>query len=282
MRRRLEQDLRTILDGSVHYSIEPIRGDDARASKAKLDRQHLKWLRDRGSFAEKGLIFGGKTMIAHRPFVTETIDAIRSIQRALEETFVRAKFSSVLERYAFNARPKNHKDDHGASTEEQWHEVWLRITYGQYTKALACEAIELDEHAYDERRRRPRAKADGLSINDQELQARLHELIAEEQQKLADLRQTRDYVVAVHGVRLPRALRSPAYSRRTRGQLHRDCRFLDDDLVRWRASLKKQPAFSHQLWRQLIRLREQRVAGVVATFAIHELITQMQSAQIPS
>lgn len=271
MRRRLEADLKTIVDGSVHTWMVPLRAGDPRVAHAQLDRQLQQKLRERGQYDDKGFIFGGETLIAFRPFLDDTLTAIREARHVVDQAFLHAKFSSVLEHSAFTHGPKNVQDDRGASTEEQWQEAWLQITYGRYTKAIACEAIDLDEHAYDARRRRPRKKAGGLSINDAELVEWLREEIEKETKKVENHRQGREYAAAIaatRGLKIPKAMRVPKFSKAIRKRLPDNCRFLDDDRTRWIARLRRQPKASHALWRKLIRLREEFLAGADAAFAI--------------
>lgn len=118
------------------------------------------------------------TRIAHRPFETETIEAIRNAYHAVDDAFMLAKFSSPLERSAFAHRPKHARDDEGAATEEQWHDAWLQITWFVCSKSVAYEAIGISKKAYEARRRRSREKANGLSINDEEALESLNEMIA--------------------------------------------------------------------------------------------------------
>ncbi len=196
---------------------------------------------------------------------------MREARHALDQAFLHAKFSSQLERSAFAHRPKQANDDRADSTEAHWQEAWLQITFGWYPKSVACEAIGLSEKAYDERRRRPRARAGGLSINDAELLERLQKLIADETKSLDDQRVSRAYSVEVakqRGFKLPKEHRLPAFSRTTVPRLPPDCRFYNTDRLYWKARLARQPRASQGLWRKLIRLREQRLAGIVATFGI--------------
>ncbi len=271
MRRRLEADLKTILDGTVHSWMVPLRAGDPRVAHAQLDRQLQQKLRELGRYDDKGFIFGGERRIAFRPFLDESITAIREARHAVDQAFLHANFSSVLERSAFTHTPKTVDQDRGASTEEQWQEAWLQITYGRYPKAIACEAIDLDEHAYDERRRRPRKKAGGLSINDAELVEWLRVQIEQETRKVDDHRKYREHAAAIaatRGLRIPKAMRVPKFSKAIRKRLPSDCRFLDDDRTRWIARLRRQPKASHALWRKLIRLREEFLAAADAAFAM--------------
>jgi hypothetical protein len=278
MRRRLEADLKTIVERSVRSYVVPLRAGDPRVAHAQLDRQLQAKLRELGHFDADGLIYGGETRSVCRPFHDETVNALREVRHVVDHAFLNAKFTSPLEHAAFAHAPKQAPEDREASTEDQWQEAWLQLTAGYYPKAVACEAIGINEHASDERRRRPRARAGGLSINDSELLERLQQMIADETKKLDDQRVGRAYSIEVakqRGLKLPKDLRlQPVFSRTTVAQLHADCRFYNEERLYWKARLARQPRASHQLWRKLIRLREDRLAGIVATFAIHAWIEQ--------
>lgn len=274
-RRRAQADLETILAGTVHTKIEPLRAGDPRVAHAQLDRQLQEKLREQGLHDEKGFIYGGMTLIAHRPFTYESIEPIRNALRAIDDAFMRVKFSSPLEHSAFTHAPKHAKDDDGPPSEEQWAEAWLQITSWQYPKAIACEAIGLKQKTYEERRRRPRGKSGGLSINDEEALAALDEMIAKEKESIENNVQYREYasrLAAERGLKLPKELRMPTYSKALRKQMPKDWRFYDDDRARWRAQLSKQPRKTQARWRTLIELREQRIAGAMAGLGIHEWI----------
>lgn len=263
LRRRLELDLRTLLLNTEHWRVVPIRAGDPRVAAATRDKQLQKRLRDTGMFDEQELIYGGESQVAHRPFRTETLTTLRSAQRALADAFVQARFSSPLEWVAFTLTPKDPDEDLGRPTEHQWHDAWLAITRGRYAKTVACEAIGLDDHAYDERRRRPRARTGGISAKVEELLTWLREETERERKSIKNHREYIDYVSQLaqqRGIVIPKALRRPTYSKRTRDKLPPDCRFLDDDRARWSTNLSAQPSASRAAWKQLIALREERLA----------------------
>lgn len=271
IRRRVEADLKAILDGTLHTRFVPIRAGDPRIAHAQVDRHLQAKLRANGSSDEHGLIYGGERLVAYRPFVDTTVSALRDAGRALDQAFLHARFSSVLEHIAFSHAPKHIDDDRGPSTDAQWHDAWFRITFGRYTKAAACEAINLDEHAYDERRRRPKSKSGGLSDKDAELIEWLREQIVEETNRIENHREYREYVAALatqHGLKLPKELRIPGFSKALRKRLPADWRFMDDDRLRWKANLSQQPRSTQATWRRLIELREAFLAAAVAALKI--------------
>lgn len=271
--RRAGADLRSILANSIHHRVFPIRAGDPRVVRQQVDRHLQEQLRKRGSFDEHGLIYGGESRIAHRPFKTETIDAIRSAHRALDDALLHAAFSTSLERIAFHLSPKDASEDCGGSTEPQWQDAWLEITDGTYTKGAACQAIGISQHAYDERQRRRRAKAGGLSRRDEKRNAMLRELIAEENKGIENHQQYRRYIDAIaseRGHELPRSMRIPRFTKATCKKLPEDCRFYAKELERWQALLPRQPRKSQPLWRQLIELRQERIAGMVSAIEICE------------
>jgi len=63
---------------------------------------------------------------------------------------------------------------------------------------------------------------------------------------------------------VPKAWRLPKFSKATRPQMPPAWRFYDNDRLYWKGALRRQPACSKALWKQLIGLREERIAGMVA------------------
>jgi len=184
-----------------------------------------------------------------------------------------AAFSTSLERIAFHLSPKDASEDCGGSTEPQWHDAWLEITDRTCTKAIACKAIGISQHAYDERQRRRRAKAGGLSRRDEKRNAMLRELIAEENKGIENHQQYRKYIDAIateRGQGLPRSMRIPRFTKAACKKLPEDCRFYAKELERWQALLPRQPRNSQALWRELIGLRQEQIAGIISTIEIHE------------
>jgi hypothetical protein len=273
LQRRAIADFECIVKGAVHYATVPIRAGDPRAARAQLDRQLQSQLRRNGHYDEQGLIYGGQMLIAHRPFVTETLEALRTRLRELRDAFVLAKFATPLEQAAFRCAPKDPNDDRGAPRDKQWVDAWLRVTHGRHPKSIACEAIGISEKAYDERRRRPQAKAGGLTIREQELIEQLEHEMEQDRKSIENhesYRRDALHFAAQCGAKLPRHLRTvPSYTKATRKQLTLDVRFLDDDLVRWRACLREASPKMRPTWRALIALREQRIARLVRAMAIH-------------
>jgi hypothetical protein len=271
MRRRAELDLQTLLESTMWTQAAPLHAGDLRIARGQLDRQLQARLRKTGHSNDRGIIYGGETRIAVRPFVSESVIAIRQARRALSREFVLAKFTSVLEHIAFTLRPKRPDEDLGPSTEKQWQDAWLRTIGGCYPKAIACEAIGLNEHAYDERHRRARKKADGLSLDDAALVEWLRDAIKAEDSMVQGHRCYREYAAATaskHGISLPKAMRLPTLSKATLNALPPELRELDIERVRWRTALSEQPKASKKLWRQLIELREESIVASIATPAI--------------
>lgn len=269
LRRRLEADLATLLLNSEQHRVLPLRAGDPRVGAKARDKQLQQLLRDAGHEDEHGLIYGGVAQVAHRPFRTETLTALRKAQRALADAFMLARFSSELEYAAFNVTPHDPNEDRAQSTtDHQWHDAWLAATRRSYTKAAACEASRLDAHTYDERRRRRGTKTT-------EMLTWLREEAERERKAVDDGRTYVAYgseIAVERGVAIPRAWRRPTYSRRIRDQLPSDCRFLDDERARWSTNVSSQPSRTRTAWRQLIELREERLALIVASMGISSLI----------
>lgn len=276
--RRVLADLRVIAESNEHRRIIPTRATDPHVSVAtRTDRKLASKLREIGAFDENGLIYGGRTVVAHRPFTTESIIALKTARFDLERLFVQAAFASELERDAFWHTPKSPREDAGAPRKEDWEHAWVQITAWNYGKAVACEAIGLRERTYDERRRRPRAKSGGLSLNDQELIDYLRARIVEEEKSIENhegFKSSCEEVARLRGLRIPVTVRRPKFARSMRARLPEDCRFLVDDYTRWKARAPRQPKVSRTLWNQLIELREKRIVGTVANFALSAWMTQ--------
>src|SRR5689334_21265624 len=107
MQRRAIADLQHIVKRNVHYSVALLRAGDPRVARAQVDRHLQETLKRNGRFDERGLIYGGETLVAHRPLITETLDIMRTRLRALEDTLAFARFASSLEQVAFRLIPKD-------------------------------------------------------------------------------------------------------------------------------------------------------------------------------
>jgi hypothetical protein len=278
LKRRLLADLKMIAESCEHRRMVPMRVTDPYVSVAsRTDKKLARMLRESGSFDDEGLIYGGRTVVAHRPLTTDSIVALKRALFELERLFVQAQFSSPLERDAFCHSPKTHDDDRGVSKDEDWQHAWVRMITWRHSKAVACEALDLKERTYDERRRRRRAKAGGLSLNDQELLEQLEAQIASEKSGIQNHDEFRTYcdqVAEMRGLRIPLAVRRPKFTRSTRAVLPKDCRYLVDDHTRWKARASRQPKISRALWKELIELREKRIAGTLAAFALSDWMTR--------
>ncbi|GEM_PF-4415149 len=276
--RRVLADLRIVAESNEHRRIVPLRATDPHISVAvRTDKRLARKLRESGSFDEQGLIYGGQTVVAHRPFASESILALKTARFNLERLFVQAQFSSALERDAFWHTPKRPQHDTGPSKDEDWEHVWVQITSWTYGKAVACEAIGLKERTYDERRRRPRAKAGGLSLKDEELLDQLRARIAEEEKGIENHEGYKSHceeVARLRGLRIPIAVRRPRFAKSMRARLPEDCRYLVDEYGRWKARAPRQPQVSRALWKLLLERRERRIVGTVANFAMSEWMIQ--------